>query len=261
MLGASISAHGSIRGSPSKIPGASGSRLPMGVLPNGNNSPERRERGKMASSQDSELNRTLRGNMGPPRVPPPKMKDLFVPPTPTPMGSNKENGLDLERPGSVLRHIEADDPYDDRRYENNHYSSMHSSSSHGSRGHMLSRSVGSFASTASRPMSRQEYPVAPPISRQTSNTSSVMSGSQVSGSENWETYDSNSDNEEADATEAYYAKMKHQQSQLRQTVKRPGTASGQLGGIKRIREQPIVEEGREGSEAGWTDDGSVGETY
>ncbi|CAK1361896.1 Anaphase spindle elongation protein 1 [Cercospora beticola] len=260
MLGASTSAHGSIRGSPSKIPGASGSRLPMGVLPNGNNSPERRA-GKMASSQDSELNRTLRGNMGPPRAPPPKMKDLFVPPTPTPIGSNKENGLDLERPGSVLRHIEADDPYDDRRYENNHYSSMHSSSSHGSRGHMLSRSVGSFASTASRPMSRQEYPVAPPISRQASNTSSVMSGSQVSGSENWETYDSNSDNEEADATEAYYAKMKHQQAQLRQTVKRPGTASGQLGGIKRIREQPIVEEGREGSEAGWTDDGSVGETY
>ncbi|KAI5368131.1 Putative microtubule-associated protein, MAP65/Ase1/PRC1 [Septoria linicola] len=260
MLGASMSGYGSVRGSPSKIPGASGSRLPMGNLPNGSNSPERR--GKPTASQELDLNRTLRGNMGPPRAPPPKMKDIFVPPTPTPMGSNKENGLDLERPGSVLRHLESDDPYDDRRYHNNQYSSMHSSSSHGSRnGHMHSRSVESFASSVSRPMSRQEYPVAPAFSRQTSNTSSIMSGSQVSGSENWETYDSNSENDEADATEAYYAKAKHQQSQMRHAVKRPGTASSQLGGIKRIREQPIVEEGREGSEAGWTDDGSVGETY
>ena len=88
-----------------------------------------------------------------------------------------------------------------------------------------------------------------------------MSGSQISGSENWETYDSNSENDEADATEAYYAKAKHQQNQMRQTIKRPGTASGQLGGIKRIREQPIAEERPDGSEAAWTDDGSVGETY
>lgn len=261
MLGASVSGYGSVRGSPSKIPGASGSRLPMGNLPNGNNSPERRERSKTTTSQETDLNRTLRGNMGPPRVPPPKMKDIFVPPTPTPIGSNKENGLDLERPGSVLRHLETEDPHDDRRYQNNHYSSMHSSSSHGSRGHMHSRSVDSFASSTSRPMSRQDYPLAPPISRQTSNTSSVMSGSQVSGSENWETYDSNSENDEADADQAYYAKIKHQQNQMRQTIKRPGTASGQLGGIKRIREQPIAEERPDGSEAGWTDDGSIGETY
>lgn len=116
-------------------------------------------------------------------------------------------------------------------------------------------------------MSRQEYPMAPAFSRQTSNTSSVMSGSQVSGSENWETYDSTSENDEADATDAYYAKMKAQQ--MRQhpphAMKRPGTAggSGQLGGIKRVREQAIFEEGGmiEGSEAGWTDDGSLGSTY
>jgi protein regulator of cytokinesis 1 len=278
MLGASVSGHSSLRVSPSKIPG---SRLPMGNLRDGNNSPERRERSKTQSSVEPDFNRTLRGNMAPPLAPPPKMKDIFTPPTPTPSGThpNKENGLDLERPGSVLRHLESsEDPYEDShpRYQNNHYSSMQSSASHSSANHsrhMLSRSVGSFASSASggsRPLSRQDYPVAPPTtssscySRNSSNTSSVISGGGASGSENWETYDSNSDNDEADAANAYYAKMKASRNRPSFPVKRPATANGaQLGGIKRVREQPIAEERglREGSEAGWTDDGSVGENY
>lgn len=263
MLGASVSGHGSVKLSPSKIPGVS--RLPMSQLRDGNNSPERRDRSKTAySRQDEDLSRTVRGDMGPPKAPPPRMKDLFSPPTPTPMG-NKENGIALERSNSVVRHIEPEDPYDDRRYRsiNNQYSSMHSSGS-GRPGHGHSRSADSFSSTSSRPLSRQEYPVAPPFSRQTSNTSSVLSGSVANGSENWETYDSNSDVEEADATEAYYAKVKQQQ--MRQSVKRP--AGAQLGAAKRVREHPqhtttILEEDNlvEGSEAGWTDDGDVGETY
>ena len=116
-------------------------------------------------------------------------------------------------------------------------------------------------------MSRQDYPVAPP-SRQISNTSSVMSGSMagsgMSGSENWETYTDNSDNEEQDATDAYYAKVKAQQSRSQPAnFKRPATATGnQLGATKRLREHVIAEEGgMEGSEAGWTDDGEVGDTY
>ncbi|KAK4504707.1 hypothetical protein PRZ48_002669 [Zasmidium cellare] len=257
-LGASTSAA---KGSPSKIPGAS--RLPMSALRDGNNSPERRARSKTAPSQQPEedLNRTVRGNMGPPLAPPPRMKDLFIPPTPTPTG-NKENGFELERPGSVLRHVEPEDPYSDSRYHNNQYSSMHSSSSHGSTmsRHQHTRSVDSFASSTSRPMSRTEYPTAPPFSRQTSNTSSVMSGSAASGSENWETYTDASDAEEVDATDAYYAKVKAQQ--MRMSQKRPGTAGMQMGAVKRVREQPIVEENVvDGSEAGWTDDGEVGETY
>lgn len=117
-------------------------------------------------------------------------------------------------------------------------------------------------------MSRQEYPVAPP-SRQTSNTSSTMSGSvTASGSENWETYTDNSEAEEADATDAYYAKVKAQQLRQHQqahygTMKRPGTATTQLGASKRFRDQIITEEdAAHGSEVGWVEEeGDVGETY
>jgi protein regulator of cytokinesis 1 len=95
-----------------------------------------------------------------------------------------------------------------------------------------------------------------------------MSGSaaNVSGSENWETYTDNSDVDEGDAADAYYAKIQTQKGgQSHPTFKRPATASGGLGAVKRVREQPIVEaHGRyvvDGSEAGWTDDGELGETY
>jgi protein regulator of cytokinesis 1 len=94
-----------------------------------------------------------------------------------------------------------------------------------------------------------------------------MSGtaSAVSGSENWETYTDNSETDEADATEAYYAKVQAQQMRS-QGWKRPlpGTPGVQLGASKRMREQQtIVEEGVavDGSDAGWTDDGDIGDTY
>lgn len=259
--------------SPSKIPGASSSRLPMGSLRDGNNSPERRERPRPAQyhNEGDELNRTVRGNMGPPKAPPPpRMKDLFIPPTPT-RNSNQENGIDLERSSSVVRHVVPEDPYEDPRYRsNNNYSSQ---SHHDARSvDSYARSVGSFASQArsadsfasngSRPMSRQAYPsqgypIAPAYSRQTSNTSSVMSGSVInSGSENWETYTENSeDADEQDATDAYYARMQSQQ--MRPPNKRPGTATNSTGLAKRVREQPIIE----GSDAGWIDDGDIGESY
>ncbi|CAK3856675.1 Anaphase spindle elongation 1 [Lecanosticta acicola] len=261
-MGASMSASVSGKVSPSKIPGAS--RLPMSALRDGNNSPERHARAKTGPPEEraEDFSRSVRGNMGPP---PPKMKDLFIPPTPTPCG-NKENGPGFERSASVLRHVRSEDPYDDNsRYRNNQYSSTASSvSMHSSRsGHMHARSVDSLASNVSRPISRTEYPVAPPFSRQASNTSSVMSGSAASGSENWETYTDNSEAEENDATDAYYAKVKAQH--MRQANKRPAAhgMGAQLGAVKRVREQPIVEEGNhmEGSEAGWTDDGEIGETY
>lgn len=262
--------------SPSKIPGAS-SRLPMGSLRDGNNSPERRERSRPAQhhAESEELNRTVRGHMGPPKVPPPpRMKDLFLPPTPT-RHSNQENGIDLGRSSSVVRHVAPEDPYDDSRYRSNNYQSTHCS---GPNQHDLrsvdsyARSVGSFASQArsadsfasngSQLISRQAhpsrgYPIAPAYSRQTSNTSSIMSGSVInSGSENWETYTENSeDADEADATEAYYAKVEAQQ--MRPTNKRPGTANNGMGAVKRVRDQPIPD----GSDAGWTDDGDIGESY
>lgn len=246
--------------SPSKIPGAT--RLPMSTMRDGNNSPERRLNG--AKSQ-ADFSKTIRGGqMGQPgHVPPPKMKDLFVPPTPTPT-YEKENSLDLQRSGSVVRHVEPEDPYQDshshRSYQQHQQQSLQSSSNMGPPPRpTYPRSDASYSTTASshhsRPLSRSEYPVAPP-SRQTSNTSSLMSGSaNGSGSENWETYTDNSENEEADASDAYYAKLRAQQ--MRQAQKRPATAHGvPLGATKR---QAVIQE--EGSDAGWTDDGDVGEVY
>lgn len=197
--------------------------------------------------------------MGPPgRAPPPKMKDLFVPPTPTPT-YEKENSFDLQRSGSVVRYVEPEDPYQDqhsyRSYQHlQQQQHFHSSTNMGPPPRpAYPRSDASYSTTASsnhtRPMSRSEYPVAPP-SRQTSNTSSLMSGSaNGSGSENWETYTDTSETEEADASEAYYAKVHAQ--------KRPATAHGApMGTTKR---QAVIQE--EGSEAGWTDDGDIGDTY
>ena len=265
-MGSSTSAHGGAKVSPSKIPGAT--RLPMSTMRDGNNSPERRVKATQSHSalgqRGEDPHGTIRGRMGPPNAPPPKMKDLFMPPTPTPTGE-KENTYDVERSASVVRHVEPEDPYDElNKYRSQHHQqqALHSSTMgpppHRPHYPRATPSQDSHTTHHSRPMSRSEYPVAPP-SRQTSNTSSVMSGTSTtqSGSENWETYTDASESEEADATEAYYAKVKAQQG-----YKRPAPGL-QVGGAKRAREQePIIEEaGRESSEGMWTDDGEVGETY
>ena len=279
VMGASVPSG--MKTSPSKIPGAT--RLPMSTLRDGNNSPERRLNG--ARSQ-ADLNRTVRGTMGPPKAPPPKMKDLFNPPTPTP-AYNQENTHDLERSASVVRHVEPEDVYDDRYQQPRSYQHQpphHSQQMHSStmgppppiQRPAYPRSNPSYATTtsSSRPLSRSDYPLAPP-SRQTSNTSSVMSNggsvvsgqSGVSGSENWETYTDQSDAEEADATDAYFAKVKAQQSRQggqyqypAQTQNKRPAPGGHFEATKRARDQE--REGTvEGSEAGWTDDGDVGDTY
>ncbi|KAG9791519.1 hypothetical protein KCU88_g919, partial [Aureobasidium melanogenum] len=70
--------------SPSKIP----ARVPLGNLKHGSNSPERRPAQHQASSSRNNIpqepvqqnfSQSVR-TMGPPRAPPPKMRDLFVPP-------------------------------------------------------------------------------------------------------------------------------------------------------------------------------------
>jgi protein regulator of cytokinesis 1 len=248
--------------SPSKIPG--GSRLPMGNLRDGNNSPARTLRHAQAKSED--FNATIRGQGAPPRAPPPKMKDIFVPPTPSPINYESEP-YELERSASVLRHHAPEDPYDDSAS----YRSFMSSSTMGPPSrpahHRSHESYASSASTFSRPASsRQEHPRAPP-SRQSSNNSSVVNGG--SGSENWETYTDASDNEESDATQAYYARQRALQ---KQSVR--GGAPILVGGasVKRAMQSPNPKGGMgkktrdtfndvDGSEAGWTDDGDVGEIY
>ncbi|KAK3112101.1 Microtubule bundling protein [Teratosphaeriaceae sp. CCFEE 6253] len=287
VMSSSVSVHSNTaRLSPSKIPGAggpAGSRLPMSTMRDGPNSPERRARpavdqqtlkGRPEASNEN----TVRGRaMAPPRIaPPPKMKDLFVPPTP-PL-TNSRVDLQLERSASVVRHIQPEDPYHDA--PSNDHRAMHSSSMRPPPRPAYARSQDSYTSytttASSRPMSRADYPLAPSTatSRAASNTSSVMSGigggphstaggSVVSGSENWETYSTDAEDDErdeADGTESYWAKVQAQQQRDRvQQLKRPGTATQQHGARKREREGVIAEEG---SEAGWTDEGgSVGESY
>jgi protein regulator of cytokinesis 1 len=192
------------------------------------------------------------------------MKDIFVPPTPSPI-NYESDPYEMERSASVLRHRAPEDPYDD----SSSYRSFMSSSVMGppprpsyQRSH---ESYTSSASTYSRPAStRPDYPRAPP-SRQGSNNSSVVNGS---GSENWETYTDASDTEEADATQAYYARQRALQKQSIRGGAGPVLTSG--GSVKRAMQSPNPKGGmgkktrdafEEGSEAGWTDDGDVGEIY
>ncbi|KAL1302909.1 hypothetical protein AAFC00_003234 [Neodothiora populina] len=202
---ASIAAHDraappSGRGSPSKIP-AMPPRAPLSSMPLGNNSPERRPRPAIVGHGREDFKASTRGLMGPPRGPAPKMKDAYMPPTPTPI-----NYADMgERSASIVRHVDPEDVYGD----NESLRSMPEYRQHSRAPSELSN----YPTPMSIPVSRFDYPPAPPpaMSRQISNTSSVMtSNSAVSGSENWETYtDASEDCEpEPDARAAYFAKIR-----------------------------------------------------
>ncbi|KAJ9618913.1 Microtubule bundling protein [Taxawa tesnikishii (nom. ined.)] len=184
MLGSSVSAHRSgIPISPSKIP----SRVPLSSMPHGNNSPERKSRlgGTVTGKED--FNSTIRG----------RMASAYT-------HAYQRTGYGGDRSASIIRQMEPEDVYDDNKYQ---------------RGYPSSSTASSFSRPGSvlhhHQYSRHDYPSAPPpISRQTSNTSSVMTSrsaaaSTVSGSENWETYTDGSDVEdEPDARDAYYARMR-----------------------------------------------------
>lgn len=89
----------------------------------------------------------------------------------------------------------------------------------------------------------------------------------MSASENWETFTNASDVEEPDAREAYYTKMRMvkrltpddghddvKQSESGKRIKAHGHGLGIVGSHKMLgdREGTV-----EGSEAAWTDDGSI----
>ena len=168
------------RGSPSKIP----ARAPLSNLTSGNNSPERRT---LRADPRQEIP-TIRGKMAPPaRAPPPKMRDLFVPPeAPTPVSNFRPESVASS--GSV-RHVSPEDVYDDRYANQPPPASYHDH-------HLLHRNE-SFAQSA-------PYSSAPPT-RHISTTSSATTN--ISGSENWETYSEVSE-PEPDASDAYYAKLR-----------------------------------------------------
>ncbi|CAM1510378.1 Fc.00g007130.m01.CDS01 [Cosmosporella sp. VM-42] len=181
--------------SPSRSPSRIPARVPLSNLKHGNNSPERRP--------DSRAE-TLR--QGPPlmRAPPPKMRDLVpVPELDSPVNPYKSVGLG----SSVVRHIEPEDVYDDRPQtarsnSNNSHSTLSTQRSYNDE---IYDDADRYATIRGNPHQSYRQPVPLPP-RQISNTSSNTS-TNISGSENWETYDDNSE-PEPDASDAYYAKLR-----------------------------------------------------
>lgn len=127
------------------------------------------------------------------RAPPPKMRDLVAPELETPVNPYRNTGL-----GSsvIVRPVSPEDVYDDRSSYQSHNHSRSYTTNHYDPNRTM-RENERFAQSG--------YPQAPPP-RQISNNSSSTA---VSGSENWETYDDNSELEpEPDASDAYYAKVR-----------------------------------------------------
>lgn len=178
------------KGSPSRIP----ARVPLGNLKHGNNSPERQRPETRAGSRMAENQpepSTMRNGV-PMRAPPPKMRELVpVPELETPVNHYKSAGLG----SSIVRQAELEDVYEDSLPQRPNRSN--STLSHQS--HMSF--IDPYATVRQLPPS---YPQAPPP-RQISNSSN--GSSNVTGSENWETYDDNSE-PEPDACDTYYEKVR-----------------------------------------------------
>jgi protein regulator of cytokinesis 1 len=221
---------------PSRIPAA---RPPLSNLQHGNNSPERRTRPESRVGETS----TIRKMGPPPRAPPPKMRDIFVPPpVETPMQQYRSSSVES---GTSVRHVALEDVYDDRHYGQQRPQSYHPSSS--------------MRQDEQRLNPAYQYPSAP-TSRQISNTSSATT--TISGSENWETYDDVSEPEQ-DATEAYYAKLRAARG--KRDIPYEDYAPQQSGQMKKLRGIPPIHGGQilvdaqgnriaSGSEANWTDE-------
>ncbi|KAK1994079.1 microtubule associated protein [Colletotrichum falcatum] len=195
-------------GSPSRIP----ARPPLSNLKYGPSSPDRLER--PVSRIDAYA--TVRGGQGQFRAPPPRMRDLNTVELEAPANPYKSAGL----VAGIVRQVELEDPYDDdcqhpslmRANSTLSHTSHASHASHTSHASYASKSShhsgGSsqheYHSSTVRQYPASSYPQAPPP-RQISNSSN--GSSNVTGSENWETYDDASEPEQ-DATDTYYAKVR-----------------------------------------------------
>ncbi|OAA38379.1 Microtubule-associated protein, MAP65/ASE1-type [Metarhizium rileyi] len=185
--------HG--RGSPSRIP----ARVPLSNLKTGSNSPERPPRPESRGE-------TLR-NGAPVRAPPPKMRDLkSVPELQTPKNPYKGAGIE----SSIVRQVEPEDVYDDRPQTSRGLRSNSTLSNYtrptyyedDTYDERYDDGFDDRYRTIRAP--RTGYAQVAP-SRQISNNSHASTA--VSGSENWETYDDNSE-PEPDVSEDYYAKLR-----------------------------------------------------
>lgn len=203
---------------PSRLP----ARPPLTNITSGGtiNSPERR--GTKNASPPSRAGSTIR-KMGPPSMgPPPKMRDLFVPPEePTPTNRlfraqslheqyNRDSRAGSMDTSIIVRQVPPEDEFDDRsiisrsRFER----PTERPSERQSEQPELQRpySMHSSSSQASSMRSDERYAYAPPpIARQTS-TASTAATSVVSASDNWETYSDVSEPEQ-DHSDEYYARL------------------------------------------------------
>jgi Ase1/PRC1/MAP65 family protein len=250
--------------SPSKIP----ARVPLGNLQHGSNSPER----KVPAPGQNHVQQNhahLAKSMGPPRVPPPKMRDLFAqssnPSTsapfvnaPPPRPASVMSSTDSNGSGKFVRPISPEDVYDDRE----RMSYMSASLLQRDREHCYQTATPDFNSSMQRyapiSMAASQAP-----SRQTSNTSNLTSGTTASSSENWESYSDNGSElePERDAQGGYYAKA--------QVVNGKRLAGGyaQMAPPPKMRMHNRVDGGDEnaravrveGSDAAWSTEAS--ETY
>ncbi|KAL2753294.1 hypothetical protein ACRALDRAFT_1083045 [Sodiomyces alcalophilus JCM 7366] len=227
------------KGSPSRIP----ARVPLSNLKNGNNSPERPRQRPQTRAESRENNRpngtgtgtatgtrngTTMRNGAPMRAPPPKMRDLVpVPELETPVDPYY-NSMGLGG-SNIVRQTELEDVYEDppapppprQVRSNSALSQSYSQHDYASQHHhhqqqqyhqpyhqqypqqQQAPTLRQVATMSSKPSSYPQAPPPPP--RQISNSS--HGSSNVTGSENWETYDDNSE-PEADVSDTYYAKVR-----------------------------------------------------
>ncbi|KAK3322219.1 microtubule associated protein-domain-containing protein [Apodospora peruviana] len=191
----------STKGSPSRIP----ARVPLSNLKHGNNSPERTRPESRAETSN------LRHGAPIMRAPPPKMRDLMPPPElETPANPYRSAGLSGT---SIVRNVELEDVYDDRHLSHEH-------SRPASRDYQQHQSM----VRQNERLAQASYTQAPPPARQISNTSTM-----VSGSENWETYDDNSE-PEMDASDAYYAKVRAARAAGKRSTPEAGYGRPPTGG-------------------------------
>ena len=179
-------------------------------------------------------------------APPPRMKDLFIPPEPSPVETpvNRFQFNRGERSESVVRSVPPEDVYDDRPYMGHGHTI--------SGGYIPTYAPPSLSSASSRQIS------------QASSTGTAGTGvTMQSGSENWETFSEQSDEPPEEEVDFHQYR--------RRSVKRftpdgghassPRAVQGKkIRSIRNVGEAQTERDGSmvrviEGSDAGWTDDG------
>ena len=241
---------------PSKIP----ARIPLSNVQYGGNSPERRT-GPMEHLHGTN---TMRKICPQARAPPPKMRDLFVPPNDKPISADDEKNVRCASVASSadtgsVRPISPEDVYDDRERMSCVTMSMVESVRNTPQNY---RDVQASVQYSTRHQPQGQYePRAD--GRQLSTTSS--SNTAASGSENWETFDDASE-PEVDASEACYAKIRGAKLGKRITPEGGYTAPRSVlgkkfkatyGGVENQQTVFEVDGARRlvtGSESAWTDE-------